>query len=160
MMFVCGLSTYGQEFSVNAGTFLNHQSIPGIEHSQGDQAFMGYFEFSADFVKSDAFRLGPVTKMFFYDGGLGSAVNGVSNNYAFSGGLEAGICLGELVEFTVGFELPIPDQRDAIFEAVISPSLIFGDGEGLGFKVNYDYFINKQLFTYQSAISAGLIYQF
>ena len=163
-MFVVLLGSYAsaQEFSVQAGSFLNEKHIHSLSEGDviegDDQAFMGYGEFSADLIKG-GFRLAPVAKIFFYDGSLSSAINSEDNNYGFSGGLEAGFDFKGGM-FAIGFELPIPDQRDAIFEAVISPSLTLVKEGGLGVKINYDYFINQKLFQYNGAISAGLVYKF
>ena len=156
-MFVVLLGSYAsaQEFSVQAGSFLNKEII-NVE-ANDDQAFMGYGEFSADIIKSN-FRLAPVVKMFFYDSSVSSAINSAENKYGFSGGLEAGFDF-KGGHFAIGFELPIPDQRDAIFEAVISPSLTLVNKGKLGVKINYDYFINQRLFQYNGALTAGLVYK-
>ena len=156
-MFVVLLGSYAsaQEFSVQAGSFLNKEII-NVE-ANDDQAFMGYGEFSADIIKSN-FRLAPVVKMFFYNESVSSAINSAENKYGFSGGLEAGFDF-KGGHFAIGFELPIPDQRDAIFEAVISPSLTLVNKGKLGVKINYDYFINQRLFQYNGALTAGLVYK-
>ena len=155
-MLVLGISAQAQEFSIQAGSFLNKEII-SVE-GNSDQAFMGYGEFSADLIKSN-FRLAPVVKMFFYDGSVSSAINSEENHYGFSGGLEAGFDFKGGM-FAIGFELPIPDQRDAIFEAVISPSLTLVNAGKIGVKINYDYFINQRLFQYNGALTAGLVYKF
>ena len=157
MMFaVTAFVAQAQEFSIQAGTMLNQEHI-ALE-GNNDQSFIGYGEISVDLVKKN-FRLAPVVKMFFYDQSLSSAINGPENKYGFSGGLEAGFDFKGGI-FAVGFELPIPDQRGAIFEAVISPSLTLVKKGGVGVKINYDYFINQKLFQYNGALTAGLIYKF
>ena len=156
LTLMCGLSMSAQEFSIQAGSFLN-QEIISVEGNE-DQAFMGYGEFSADVIKG-GFRLAPVVKMFFYDGSVSAAINSEENHYGFSGGLEAGFDFKGGM-FAIGFELPIPDQRDAIFEAVISPSLTLVNAGKIGVKINYDYFINQRLFQYNGALTAGLVYKF
>ena len=158
VMFAILISGFAsaQEFSVNGGTFLNSEII-NVEGND-DQRFMGYFEFTNDLVKSN-FRLAPVVKMFFYDGSLSEQLNGPENSYGFSTGLEAGFDF-KGGHFAVGYEVPIPDQRAGIFEAVISPSVTLVNKGGFGFKVNYDYFINQRLFQYNGAFSAGVVYKF
>ena len=161
MLMLVGITASAQEFSIQAGSFLNEKHIHSFDGEAiggDDQAFMGYGEFSADLIKG-GFRLAPVAKIFFYDGSLSSAINSENNNYGFSGGLEAGFDFKGGM-FAIGFELPIPDQRDAIFEAVISPSLTLVNEGKFGVKINYDYFINQKLFQYNGAISAGLVYKF
>ena len=154
-ILISGMAS-AQEFSIQAGSFINEEIIR-VDGNE-DQAFMGYGEFSADLIKSNL-RLAPVVKMFFYDGSLGTAINSEENKYGFSAGLEAGFDFKGGM-FAIGFELPIPDQRDAIFEAVISPSLTLVNEGKLGVKINYDYFINQRLFQYNGALTAGLVYKF
>ena len=153
-ILVSGLAS-AQEFSIQAGTFLNQEHI-NVEGNE-DQAFIGYGEFSADLFKSK-FRLAPVVKMFFYDDALTSAINSEENKYGFSAGLEAGFDFKGGM-FAVGFELPIPDQRK-YFEAVVSPSLTLVNSGKVGVKINYDYFINQRLFQYNGALTAGVVYKF
>ena len=154
-ILISGMAS-AQEFSIQAGSFINEEIIR-VDGNE-DQSFMGYGEFSADLIKSNL-RLAPVVKMFFYDGSLGTAINSEENKYGFSAGLEAGFDFKGGM-FAIGFELPIPDQRDAIFEAVISPSLTLVNEGKLGVKINYDYFINQRLFQYNGALTAGLVYKF
>ena len=147
-----------QDISVQGGSFLNKEILPLAESGNGDQAFIGYIEGSLNFLDSDKFKIGPVGKVYVYNEGF--FYGGPDNNYAVTAGLDVGLNLSKSIEFNVGYELPVTGLRSDVFESVISPSLIFGDGEGLGFKINYDYFFQKKLFEYQSAFSAGLIYQF
>ena len=158
-ILVSGL-TSAQDISVQGGSFLNKE-ISGIHAADGngDQAFIGYIEGSLNFLKSEKFKIGPVAKLYAYNKGF--FYGGPDNDYAVTAGLDVGLNLSKNVEFNVGYELPVPHGfRSDVFQSVISPSLIFGDGEGLGFKINYDYFFQKKLFEYQSAFTAGLIYQF
>ena len=147
-----------QDISVQGGSFLNKEISSFAESGNGDQAFIGYIEGSLNFLKSEKFKIGPVAKLFVYNKGF--FYGGPDNDYAVTAGLDVGIKLSKKVDFNVGYELPVNGFRSDVFESVISPSIIFGDGEGLGFKINYDYFIQKKLFEYQSAFTAGLIYQF
>ena len=154
-ILVTGLAS-AQEFSINGGTMVNQELI--LVDGNDDQSFIGYGEFSVDLFKNK-FRLAPVAKMFFYDEQLGTAINSAENKYAFSGGLEAGFDFKGGF-FAIGYEVPLPDQREKIFEAVISPSLTLVRSKKLGLKVNYDYFINQRLFQYNAAITAGIVYKF
>ena len=157
---ISSFAIQAQEFSVNAGTFINSFSEHAVDSAE-DQRFIGSVEFAGDFFGKSKFRFGPVIKTYFYDGNLGDAINDSSkNDYAFSGGLEAGIDFSDSVSFAVGYELPLPDHRNSIFEAVVSPSLILAQKGGLGLKLNFDYFINKKLHEHHMSFGGGLIYKF
>ena len=157
-VFVASFAS-AQEISLNYGVFSQSESIADVVEGN-DLKSMGYLEISGDILEKSKLRLAPVLKLFVYEEGRSNAINGDKQHYAFTVGGEFGYDFSKNTSFAVGYELPIPDQRKGIFEAVVSPTLYLGLSDGFGFKINYDYFINQKLFTYNSLVSAGITYSF
>ncbi len=162
LLFVLAISMQmeAQEISFNAGSYLVTESDQGA--AKDSHYYGGYLELAGDILSQSKFRLAPVFKFYLHQDGISNGTDTSKNADYFLGlGAEIGYDFNEDVSFAVGYELPLPGSRENIWEATVSPSLLFGLGNGhWGLKINYDYFINKQrLFTYNHMISAGVIYK-
>ena len=153
----------GFSLELNGGV-LTHESLTGqlgsIVGIQNDlqlgQASLG---FEWDLFANNKFNFGPAGKLYTHEVGFSGGKDASLNHYSGSIGLMAGVDLGRW-SFNTSFESPTPDNRESIFEAVISPSAAFMISDRVGIKANFDYFINKKLFNYAYTFGGGLIYKF
>ena len=162
---VCGMfSAQAQDeaitFEVNGGV-LTHDFFVDNPIVSGETLQIGQasFGFEGDVFSSKKFNFGPSGKIYTHETEFFGGKSSELNHYSLSAGLVAGVDLGKFT-INTSIELPIPDRRESIFEAVISPSAAFMISKRVGIKANFDYFINKKLYNYAYTIGGGLIYKF
>ena len=137
------------------GAFLTHEShLSGVEDLTIAKAGL---EFNLDLFGGKKFNFGPVGKFHIYEEDYFGGKD--QNNYDFSLGLSSGVDLGKF-SFDVSGEFPFADQRENIFEFLISPSATYMVSDKVGIKGNFDYFINKKLFNYAYSYGVGVVYKF
>ena len=152
------------KLELNAGT-LTHDAFDSgsrlslVEAGEDLTIAHGSFGVEVDFFDDKKFNFGPIAKAYAYEKDYFGGKDESLNHYNVSAGLNAGISLGKW-SLDTSVELPLPGKREAIFEAIVSPSISLMLSDKFGIKANYDYFINKKLFNYASSISGGLIYKF
>ena len=149
----------GFALEVNGGVLTHNFIVNGVESGEDLNIGQASLGFEWDFFAKNRFNFGPVAKLYTQEVEFFGGKDESLNHYHGSIGLMAGVDLGKW-SFNTSLESLTPQNRESIFEAVISPSAGFMISDKVGLKLNFDYFVNKKLFNHAYSVGGGIIYKF